>query len=102
MVHSRGHASSQDRCHLIHFGFVICYGFGLLRGEKLLTFTQMEERPELLMRAWPLPDGEPKVLGTFDIGHEGDIDPGGTTLAYPRGRTSGSVARACSGSLAAG
>ncbi len=38
------------------------------------------------MRAWPLPDGEPKVLGAF-TSPAWDIDPGGTTFAYARGRT---------------
>jgi len=62
---------------------------GLLRDGRLLTFTRMhEEGPELLMRAWPLPDGEPKVLGAFTPpGSLWTIDPGGTKLAYSRGRT---------------
>ncbi len=63
--------------------------FGWVRGGRLLTFTRMhEERPEFLMRAWPLPDGEPKVLGTFSLpGTPWDLDPSGTTIAYARGRT---------------
>ena len=62
--------------------------FGMIRGGRLQTFTQMDEqRPEFLLRAWPLPEGEPKVTGTLSSPNGWDVDPTGTTLAYARGRT---------------
>ena len=53
-----------------------------------MTFTQVsEESPELLVRAWPLADGEPKVVGTLNVPGPWGVDPSGTTLADWRGRT---------------
>ena len=63
--------------------------YGAVRAGRLLTFTQMrEEGSDLLARAWPLPDGDPEVLGTFELlGATWDIDRKGTTLGFAKGRT---------------
>jgi WD40 repeat protein len=61
---------------------------GAVRGGKLVTSTRMtREDRSYLIRAWPLPDGEPKVVGTFNFTSAWDVDASGTTLAYGRGRT---------------
>jgi WD40 repeat protein len=69
-------------------------GFGggglLLRDGRLLTLTTIEEGGDVdLVRAWPLPNGEPEILGTFtwDVGAPAEIDPSGSIIAYKRGRT---------------
>ncbi len=64
--------------------------WGEVAGGNLFTFTQMlpEDRGPLI-RAWPLPEGEPKVLGTLDLeGASGfALDPTGSRLAIVRDRT---------------
>ncbi|MBP2672191.1 MAG: pknB 15, partial [candidate division NC10 bacterium] len=58
---------------------------GGIRGGRLFTLTMIdEEKRENLLRAWPLPDGEPKVLGTFKS--PWDIDASGKWFAYIRNR----------------
>jgi WD40 repeat protein len=55
---------------------------GGVRGGRLFTLTMIDEaKGENLLRAWPLPDGESKVLGTF-IFDAWDIDAGGTWFGY--------------------
>ncbi len=59
---------------------------GAVRDGNLFTLTLIDEaRSENLLRAWPLPDGEPKVLGRF-ICDAWDIDAGAKWFAYIRGR----------------
>ncbi len=62
---------------------------GWIRDGRLLTWTRIhEEGHEYLLRAWPLPDGEPKVRGFFAApGVPNEFDPSGTTIAFTRGRT---------------
>jgi len=62
----------------------------LLPDGRFLTLTAIEEGGDVdLVRAWPLPDGEPEILGTFtwDVGAPAEIDPSGAIIAYKRGRT---------------
>ena len=61
---------------------------GVVRGGRLLTFTQLHrEGRDLLARAWPLPGGEPEVLGNFSRPFAGaDFDPSGTKIAHGRAR----------------
>jgi len=56
-------------------------------GRSLLTWTRMPEGDSDLFRSWPLPDGEPTVLGTFSYSGRWSYDPGGAAFAYGRGRT---------------
>jgi serine/threonine protein kinase/WD40 repeat protein len=66
------------------------YSWGEVRGNKLLTCTWTDwhkESTNLLLRAWPLPEGKPEVLGTFPRPKGrglDDFDPGGTMVAYGR------------------
>jgi WD40 repeat protein len=61
---------------------------GQIRDGRLLTWTRMHEKREYLLRAWPLPDGEPKALGVLaSPGVPNEFDPSGTTIAFTRGRT---------------
>ncbi|MCG6925739.1 MAG: hypothetical protein LJF30_10550, partial [Acidobacteria bacterium] len=64
--------------------------FGGGRGESLLTFTRMSrDDAELLVRAWPLPTGDPEILGEVKGGFS-DVagpDPPPPWLAFGRGRS---------------
>jgi WD40 repeat protein len=80
---------------------------GVVRGGKLFTLTMINEaKRENLLRVWPLPDGEPRVLGTFKL-DAWDIDASGTRFAYVLDRkvnvrpldTSGSTAERVLGSV---
>jgi len=62
--------------------------WGFVRGGRLLTFTSMSDGSRhLVVRSWPLPEGESKALGRSDREGRCDVDPTGTWLAFGRGRT---------------
>jgi WD40 repeat protein len=62
--------------------------FGLVRGGRLLTFTNGGEESARVLRAWPLPAGDPEVLEAFTSpAGRWDVDPSGTLLAHSRDRT---------------
>ncbi len=61
--------------------------WGLIRGETLFTLTKMSaEEAEVVVRAWPLPDGGPEVLGSWNTSWLG-VDSSCRWLATARGRT---------------
>ncbi len=60
--------------------------WGFSKGGSLLTWTRMEGGDSFLYRSWPLPDGEPTILGTFAFPDPWDFDLGGTAFAYGRNR----------------
>jgi len=61
---------------------------GWIREGRLLTFSWLGRGRDMLTRAWPLPDGEPKILGVLTAPPvPNEIDPSGTTIAFTRGRT---------------
>ncbi len=60
---------------------------GVVRGGRLLTLTRMSrEDHHRVIRAWPLPEGEPAVLGTLDDSPWA-VDATGTLLGVCRGRS---------------
>jgi hypothetical protein len=69
----------------VELGGVRSYGWAL--NETLVTFTRMSsEDVRPLIRAWPLAEGEPMIVGRRDWAGPWDIDAGGR-IAFGRGRT---------------